>query len=407
MVSRSHSSTPVPIDASHPIHSLNIGNQDQIASLSKQTPIILLNQQEENGFQTPELVALRNSNKYVFVINWLYNYRGYLKLQSELFDVDLFELELLGFFSAFDLSSLFINKLKLALITSVQNSKHVELEDFEFVFRSHFGSDSPLGVQTDNEQDSVKFDLLNITEKFDILYILINYISKYSKFRDWTEKQGLATRLDPLFKLSSTEYFSLFDDNRLYKRTITYYPLTIPKKRKLSPESPQDYFDSEVFDVKDVKFELIYKNIYEFNEYLTKIKKSSAHKLLYTKLAGKSSAIIDTIFNNEIKKRKYLINKRKEIQMVNLLAVRKRSSRLEAKKQRQEELDRQREEESKYAAERRFERRMKLKNTENIDTGKLSRDQRMKLRQLNNESTPETETNPTPEPEQPEVIVLD
>ena len=93
--------------------------------------------------------------------------------------------------------------------------------------------------------------------------------------------------------------------------------------------------------------------------------------------------------------------------MVNLLAVRKRSSRLEAKKQRQEELDRQREEESKYAAERRFERRMKLKNTENIDTGKLSRDQRMKLRQLNNESTPETETNPTSEPEQPEVIVLD
>ena len=78
MVSRSHSSTPVPIDAGHPIHSLNIGNQDQIASLSKQTPIILLNQQEENGFQTPELVALRNSNKYVFVINWLYNYRGYL-----------------------------------------------------------------------------------------------------------------------------------------------------------------------------------------------------------------------------------------------------------------------------------------------------------------------------------------
>ena len=390
MVSRSHSSTPVPIDADHPIHFLNIGNLDQIASLSKQTPIILLNQQEENGFQTPELVALRNSNKYVFVINWLYNYRGYLKLQSELFDIDLFELELLGFFNAFDLSSLFINKLKLALITSVQNSKLVELEDFEFVFRAHFGDDSPLGIQTDNEQDSVKFDLLNITEKFDILYILINYISKYSKFRDWTEKQGLTTRIDPIFKLSLAEYFSLFDDNRLYKRTITYYPLTIPKKRKLSPESPQDYFDSKVFDVKDVKFELVYKNIYEFNEYLSKIKKSLAHKLLYTKLAGKSSTIIDTIFDNEVKKRRYLINKRKEIQMVNLLAVRKRSSRLEAKeRQRQEELERQREEESKHAAERRFERRMKLKNTENMDTGKLSRDQRMQLRQLNYEPTPE------------------
>ena len=186
----------------------------------------------------------------MFVINWLYNYRGYLKLQSELFDIDIFELELLGFFNAFDLSSLFINKLKLALITSVQNSKLVELEDFEFVFRAHFGDDSPLGIQTDNEQDSVKFDLLNITEKFDILYILINYISKYSKFRDWTEKQGLTTRIDPIFKLSLAEYFSLFDDNRLYKRTITYYPLTIPKKRKLSPESPQDYFDAEVLMLK-------------------------------------------------------------------------------------------------------------------------------------------------------------
>ena len=129
--------------------------------------------------------------------------------------------------------------------------------------------------------------------------------------------------------MSLTEYFSLFDDNRLYKRTITYYPFN-HSQEKLSPESPQDYFEEKVFDVKDVKFELIYKNIYEFNEYLTKIKKSLAHKLLYTKLAGKSSAIIDTIFNNEIK-RKYLINKRKEIQMVNLLAVRKRSSRLEAK----------------------------------------------------------------------------
>ena len=56
MVSRSHSSTPVPIDADHPIHFLNIGNQDQIASLSKQTPIILLNQQEDQlVIQLPRL----------------------------------------------------------------------------------------------------------------------------------------------------------------------------------------------------------------------------------------------------------------------------------------------------------------------------------------------------------------
>lgn len=79
---------------------------------------------------------------------------------------------------------------------------------------------------------------------------------------------------------------------------------------------------------------MIYKNIYEFNEYLTTIRKKPTFKPLYNKLSSK--LIVESIFDNEIKKRKFLTARRKEIQMVNLLAVRKRSSRLEQKNKEEE-----------------------------------------------------------------------
>lgn len=434
MVVRSSSSTPVPYDENHPIHKLTIGTQEQIHNLAKQHPILLLNQVTENGFQNPDLESLRCQYNYIYVINWLYNYRGYLKLQSELFDVDLFELELLGFFPRDDnyerASVLFINKLKLPLISIAKGSKITDVNNFENVFREIFGIETPLGgklkptpqkqeqqsntepevevidvdsnddeaeaeAEEEEEEDLPQFDYLKIEEKFEILYILLNYISKYSKFRNWIDHQGLSLdqlRMDPIFQPASEthiedDYFTLFDDNRLYKRTTTYNSFIVPKKRKDSPENPQDFYKPEVFDVKNVKFELIYKNIYEFNEYLTTIRKKPTFKPLYNKLSSK--LIVESIFDNEIKKRKFLTARRKEIQMVNLLAVRKRSSRLEQKEQRRrEEMKLRKEQEIKEAAERRFERRLKVRsnggNTAKFDTTGLSRDERMKLRKLNN-----------------------
>ncbi|KAL6454871.1 hypothetical protein SBY92_004342 [Candida maltosa Xu316] len=420
MVSRSQSSTPIPIDENHPIHNLTIGDTDQTLQLSKLHPIYLLNQIDtsEGGFQTDELINLRNEIK------------GYIKLQSELFDVDLFELELLGFFPRDDdRLVLFLNKLKLGLISAAKGSKVSDVDSFETVFRSIFGINTVLGgiekqeeeedndvINLDNEEEGLpKFDFLTISEKFEVLYILTSYVSKYSKFRDWIEKQGLLLdhlRFNPVFvPYSETniqdEYVLLCDDTRLYKRTVTYNSLVIPKKRKFAPESPQNFYKPENFDIKSIKFELIYKNIYEFNDYLQKLKKSTKFKPLLKKISSK--AIIDAVFENEIKKRKFLINKKKEIQMVSLLAVRKRSSRLEAKqKQRQEELQRQKDDDLKYAAERRFERRMKLKlsgsNVGNMNTSNLSRDERLKLRKLQN-SVESPSVTATPEPEEtPEVV---
>ena len=441
MVSKSKSSTPTVADSSHPANSLSFGNDDQISALSKLHPTLLANQQDE--YNTDTLNDLRASYKYLYVVNWLYHFRGYIKLQLDLFDVDLFELELLNYFpltpnhllnfdpeassNAASSSMLFINRLKLALISTLQNSKLSSLNNFEKIFRLWFGTDTPLGgtEDLDDEQnentengptkptaeDDIEFDTLSISDKFEVLYILISYISSYSKFRDWVDKWGLSAenlRVNSLIAdpHNTDSYYLLFDSNRLYKRVVLYPQLVIPKKRKSAPEYPEGHFKPTQFDIsKNIKFELLYKNIYEFDEFLKRLKKSVKLKALVNRLH--QNDVVDAIFASEIKKRKFLVNKRKEVQLATLLATRKRSSRLEAKeKQRQEELEKQREQEEyelKLAAEKRLERRRIFKEQQQrlINEGQrtdfgfgLTREDRIKLRRLDKTPT----FTPTPNP---------
>ncbi|KAK6460246.1 hypothetical protein DFJ63DRAFT_343854 [Scheffersomyces coipomensis] len=444
MSHKSKSSTPAVVNDSHPALSLKLGPgfSDQIQSLIKLHPIILQNQ-ESDKYETPELVSLRTSYKYIYVINWLYNCRGFIKLQSEYFDVDIFELELLNYFpivnsSSYDQDStskdnqLFIQKLKLNLISSLQNSKLSSLNNFEKIFKLWFGNQTPLGGADEEDDDDVedqegkvhivhdeeheiKFDELNISDKFEILFILISTISNYTKFRDWIDKNNLTVdglRLNaiyshPLHSNGSEDYFLLFENNSLYKRTIRYNSLVIPKKRKLSPEDPNATFKPSQFDieVKDVKFELLFKNIYEYNTYIKSLSNKKL-KPLITK-----STIIETMLGNEIKKRRYLANKKKEVQLLSLLSTRKRSLRLEIKeKQKQEEFEKQKlqeEYELKLAAQKRLERR-RTRLTETIINGDgqeltdyghgYSRDERLKLRRV---GTPVF----TPTPEVPDEVI--
>ncbi|ODV77209.1 uncharacterized protein CANTADRAFT_7704 [Suhomyces tanzawaensis NRRL Y-17324] len=429
MVAKSKSSTPA-IEG-HPSLNLSVGNQDQITQLSKLQPILLLNQQDESD----ELKALRVDYKYLYVVNWLYNFRGYIKLQSETFDVDLFELELLHYFPATHAEDengnpthLLLDKIKLGLMSSVQNSKLTSLNNFEKLFRLWFGYETPLkgrdreeeienGEDYGDEEDDPKFDSLSITEKFEILFILITYISSYAGFRNWVDKNNLTLnlRMDPILterlsseKNSQVDYILLFENNRLYKRIVKFNPLVIPKKRKVSPIDPNEYYEPSQFDIDpNVDFELIFKNIYEFDEVLQKYSKgkNNASKTLTSKLSRK--AVVESILENEIRKRRIITNKRKELQLASLLATRKRSSRLEAKeKQRQEELRVQREQEEyelKVAAQKRFERRMKLKEQQGQVapdyTSGLTRDERLKLRRSDAERTDSHSATPMKTPD--------
>lgn len=401
MTSRNKSGSP-SIPPEHPAFQLSYGTNEQVQTLSKLHPIYI---SHENLPLFEKLKTLRNDYRYLYVINWIYNYRGYLKLQSEYFDVDLFEMELLGLVNPppIDENALFIGKLKAALTNSLQTSKSAKVNDFEEAFRLWFGFETILGADPENEDGlpSKTFETLSIEGMFDVLFTIIRFISLYSQFRSYLSKCNLPLeelRVDPVFSKanrgthSTKRYILLFDRTRLYEMTSHYPELVIPKKRSLSPNVPEEAFKAEQFDVTSIEFQLISSNIYEFNDYLVELygkRKNKEMKKLYSALTAQ--ATFESIFEAEIRKRKYLTNRRKEVQLANLLATRKRSSRLEAKqKQRQEELEQlrlQEEEEMRNAPERRLQRRRMIRSNQDsqalpVNT-MMTRGERLKLRKLN------------------------
>ncbi|CUM63688.1 uncharacterized protein PRCAT00001272001 [Priceomyces carsonii] len=388
---------------------LVFGNDDQINALAKLQHVILPNQRFKDEKSIKEL---RSDPKYLYVTNWLYTCRGFIKLQSEHFDIDLFEIELLNLVypPPIDESVLFINKLKVSLITTLQNSKMSSLNNFEKIFRMWFGLDTSLKGNEDEDDitEEPLFDNLKIYEKFEILYILISYISQYSLFRTWIDKNNVSMdmlRNTPIYsevlnKGIIEEYLLFFDSSSLYKRVSNFHSLQIPKKRLQAPSDPESFYEEDQFDVRNVTYELIYRNIYEFSSYLKNLKKkknSKMNKDISAKISR--SSIVDAVFHSEIKKRKVLTNRRKEVQLANLLATRKRSSRLEAKeKQKNEELRLlkiQEEEELKVAAEKRLERR-RLARDEQFqgisNSNGITREERLRNRKENSFiATPEPE----------------
>lgn len=422
----SKSNTP---GADHPAHSLLVGTDEQKSLLAKALPVKLPNDVFEAASDSNAKIMkeLRNDYRYVYVNNWIHQCRGYVKLASEPFDVDLFEIELLNLVNPVPIDEmvLFSNKLKVALISKIQGKKITSLSMFEPIFRMYFGSKTPLGgPDEDQEPDDVqdenypKFDYLSILNKYEVLYLLIRETSTYNDFRDFIDKNRFssdALRINPYHQLSSKasvkEDILLVNDNTtLYKRTLTYPKLSVPKKRKLSPEDPELYFKIEQFDIASIKFELISKNVYQLNDYLLQLKKSGSRskimKGLYNKLTS-NKVMSEQLFNDEVRKRRTLSNRRKDFEMARLLATRKRSSRLEAKERQRNEEEQERKlqelEDLKIAALRRSERN-RLQATQKVQsdyTSGLSREDRLNLR--HEKLMQRDSVEPQSESEQPEL----
>lgn len=239
------------------------------------------------------------------------------------------------------------------------------------------------------------FDYLLIEDKYEILYMIISTIAKYPTYRSWVDRTDVFAddiRATPIFSEtfsethSQVDYLLLFDNSRLYKRTIYFNELEIPKKRKDAPIYPDEYFSPSQFDIKsNVEYELIYKNIFELNDLLKVWSKEKSLKYRSLVADLSSEANLDILFEAEIKKRRYISNRRKEEQLASLLSTRKRSSRLEAREKVREMYENEDEEDDYNPGSRkRFDRRSKAKYTSNEGTpdytGGLSRDQRLKLR---------------------------
>lgn len=383
----------------HPTESLSIGSDDQIAQLARLLPVTLANDQQYQS----KLLPLRNSQQYIFVMAWLYQCRGFVKLHNEYFDADLFEIELLNLVSPppVDDSVLFINKLKVGLIVALRggSAKNTSSEEFEAVFREWFGIETPLGGPVDENDTSelLQFDYLFIESKIDVLYSAISYVSSLNAFRTFVDRNQLtADDLKPenlhtevLEDNEQVDYLLMFDNTRLYKRTVTYPELVVKKKRLEAPAVPEEHFDESQFDVASVEYELVFKDIYKLDEYLKLIPKKSK-KLKDLRAALASEAVVDSLFYAETRKRKILSHRRKELQLANLLATRKKSTRIEARdreRQRELQIERQKQEEQmRLATETRLERRLMAREQASNSyvapvAAPLTREERLRIRQ--------------------------
>lgn len=399
----------------HPALELRIGTYDEKTNLSKVSPTVLPNDKlvEELQMNHPKdkrWKEFRNDFRYIYVMNWMSQCRGYLKLASEHFDVDLFEIELFNLVSPppIDDLSLLLHKTRIALISKVHGKKTESLALFEPLYRVYFGIETPLGgVEESDEElsqttDLPLFDDLYIDEKIDILYSLMVEVTTYSGFREFVEKNKLTPDViraslvyrgkDPKAPSTLEDYLLVFDGTAMYKRIVVAPSLVIPKKRSLSPQDPETAFGEDAFDAQKIRFELIYKDVYRLEELIEELKIQRNHKknrLLLDII--KKPAAIAKVFEYEIRKRRILMSHKKENEMARLLATRKKSSRIEAKQKQRLEEEQERKlrelEELKYASSRHSRRSLNNLGHQvksDVSTG-LSRADRLKLRKGTNE----------------------
>lgn len=405
MVSSKASTPQAELD--HPAENLRIGTPNERSVLSKLTPITLPNDDLVLSLQKQypkdeRWKTFRNDYQYIYVMNWMHQCRGYVRLGGELFDVDLFEIELfnLVYPPPLDDMHLLLHKARLALLSKVNGKRVESLALFEQLFRLYFGVETPLGGSEDDEtllDNSVLFDDLFIDQKIEILYLLMSEVSLYSDFRDFIERSKLSPEMarplqlfravDPQKPSHLEEYVLVFDGTAVYKRVVVAPSLVIPKKRRLCPEDPEEAFGEDSFDAEKITYELVYKSIFDLDAFIEELKvnrNKKKNRLILEVI--KKPAAVSNVFEYETRKRRILMSRRKENEMARLLATRKKSSRLEAKVKQRNEEEQERKlrelEDLQYSTSRRSQRNYHiLENKLKSDfTAGLSRGERLNLR---------------------------
>lgn len=404
----------------HPANLLTIGSPELVTALTRVHPITLPN---HGLLQTDELVRLRTLVPYMYVVLWLYQCRGFVKLQDEYFDVDIFELELLNHFpltlflmglddyDALLLNNLFITKLKLALMLLLQNQKLSLIANFERVYRVWFGVNTPLRgtevededgnvVPIDDPQNEVRFDDLTITAKFDILHNLIATISDNYNFRRWVESLGLSLeQLRPETVLTTDDGHTqqclqlFYDDTYIYSRTVDYPKLVEPKKRLQAPRHPDLHYGKHQFDVDPPQYRLVVANVYELELMIKQLRQRDSRDAARVASALALAEFVDNVIECEIRKRKFIAQKKKELELAGMIALRKRLLRLEAKQRRDADAARLRQlelAELRLGAQQRIERR-RQQRAKQLYQEQVARD----ARTTSTPDTPDTTTDST------------
>ncbi|ODV83935.1 hypothetical protein CANARDRAFT_24635 [[Candida] arabinofermentans NRRL YB-2248] len=389
----------------HPAENLsNLIDIETKELLLKTPPKLLI---EESNYINI-LNDLRSNPKYCYIIQWLYLMKHLIKLHDS-FDVITFEEELLGIATI----PLFINNFKIKLIQYLTNYK-IDNLSIEFDEKLNQILNSQLN------EEYIEYGKLTLFEKIEIIYKLIKLANlknpdNFRKIIDKFNKPHEDTRVLPIFENIidnnfKEEYFML-EDCRLYYKKFEFKSIEIPKLRKnykklINNNNNNQYETFYLIEPKLIEFKCLTVGIYEFDLYLKNLKLKSGKKTksIEFKLYNLLKDYINKVLTLDLKKRKQLLARKREIQMQSLLANRKRSSRLEEKellKKQQDELKRQKDEELReHAAEIRAAKRLKFKesmyanNNNSVINLEESRSERLKKRQEINTTTTTNSSSP-------------
>ncbi|TID29741.1 hypothetical protein CANINC_001659 [Pichia inconspicua] len=395
--------------SSHPAENLSNAVPEDIKNQLLKTPKYL---SIEYDRYNNTLNSLRNDFKYCYIIEWLYLMKHLIKLYDA-FDVENFEEELLGI-----APPTFMNNLKSKLVQYLKNEKmqNIDMEfdffvdqiyqDYELIEQEEDYNDP----QNNNEDNSllITYTKLPILEQIDVLYNLIKLCNtkSFTAFRNNVDKYQNPhsdLKVIPIYEIVDEDFkieYIILQDARLYLRKWKFNQLEIPLTREEFDEKFKDpYTDLASLDPEMIQWECLTHNIYQYDAYITNLKKSfgkkySSHEYKLSKVLEEN---IDFIIQHDLKKRKQSAQRKREIEMQMLMANRKRSSRLEEKEKRKREEDearmKQLESMKHQAAELRASKRQKLKDDMfNSNDRELSREERMKKRQgLAQQNSNETE----------------
>ncbi|KAH3672015.1 hypothetical protein WICMUC_004522 [Wickerhamomyces mucosus] len=337
-MSRSKQSTP-SANEDHPAHKLTFVD-DEIKQQLLKTPFKLLI--EDENYQA-QLKELRNSWKYAFVLQWLFFFRGTIKLINEPVTVDLIEEELVGLTE----ENLLV-RIPVGLAVALIGSK-VTIDDFSYRVRYLLGGSSTL-LGTDDEP--IEYSSLSLVDKFSLLYELILKVQETDNFRKQVERYENESelRFDSIFQKNSEESYFLLSDNRIYLQTLTQWPkIKIPKKYKYAKLTKPEEDLANIEPKLDWKVVAI--GIYEIHDFLESIKSNKLMKPLFKNIKDH----INDLANEDLQTRKKIIKRKREQQLHQLVSSRKRSSRL------QEKEEQTKAEKERLAAEAKEERERQLK----------------------------------------------
>lgn len=398
--------------ADHPAHSLKLGAGEKTAALAKLTPVKMPNETIVEDLQKSypddkRWRKFRADPDYIFVMQWILQCRGYVKLALEHFDTDTFEMDLFGQVPD-DEETLLLSRLRVSLLLKIHGKKAL-LAQFEPLFRVYFGSDTPLKGPKNNDDFAApglpKFDDLFIDEKFNILALLMAEVSLYQDFRDFIDKNKLPPMLlrpESLWREAKgavvEEFIVVFDGTAGYKRTTKAKELLVPKKRDEAPTDPDSELGPRPFDL-TVTYEPIFRDIYQLDAVVAELlaKKTKKNRTILDVL--KHPDFVENMFAVETKKRRIIHHRRKETEMARLLATRKRSLRLEAKEKikaiEEQERKTQELEDLQYAVMRRSSRNTRLTPTTMDYSGGVTREERLRKRLESTPEMSEASTEPT------------